>query len=151
MGAVCLLTLTRGPAPGAVRSFWADAGIGNVEAVETASNDDLIASAAAVLNPRTVDGRPFGDVGCSLVTVSGGRYQGVCIDTPSGTGFCAEHAAIAAMVTAGEFQITKIVAVWRDDDGTLAASSNEGPTSPFLPGGHYRLGANVATRGPANH
>ena len=29
-------------------------------------------------------------------------------DTASGTGFCAEHAAIAAMVTAGEYQISKI-------------------------------------------
>jgi cytidine deaminase len=85
----------------------------------TVSNDDLIESAAAVLNPHLVDGRLFGDVGCSLVTVSGGRYSGVCIDTASGTGFCAEHAAIAAMVTAREYQIAKIVAVWRDDGGAL--------------------------------
>nr|MDQ6936450.1 hypothetical protein [Actinomycetota bacterium] len=42
-----------------------------------------------------------------------------CIDTASGTGFCAEHAAIAAMVTAGEHRIVKIVAVWRDADGAL--------------------------------
>lgn len=83
------------------------------------SNDELIASAAAVLNPHMVGGRMFGDVGCSLVTVAGHRYSGVCIDTGSGTGFCAEHAAIAAMVTAGEYQIAKIVAVWRDADGAL--------------------------------
>jgi len=36
-----------------------------------------------------------------------------------GNRLCAEHSAIAAMVTAGEYQITKIVAVWRDDDGSL--------------------------------
>ena len=30
-------------------------------------------------------------------------------------GFCAEHAAIAAMVTAREYKIAKIVAVWRGD------------------------------------
>ena len=36
-----------------------------------------------------------------------------------GNRLCAEHSAIAAMVTAGEYQITKIVAVWRDDDGLL--------------------------------
>jgi len=34
-------------------------------------------------------------------------------------GFCAEHAAIAAMVTAGEFKIAKIVAVGHDDTGRL--------------------------------
>jgi len=83
------------------------------------SNDDLIASAQAVLNPRLVAGRLFGDVGSTLVTTGGNRYSGVCIDTGSGTGFCAEHSAIAAMVTAGEYQIAKIVAVWRSEDGVL--------------------------------
>ena len=82
-------------------------------------NDTLIASAEAVLNPHTVDDRCFGDVGSTLVTKAGNHYSGVCIDTGSGTGFCAEHAAIAAMVTAGEYEIAKIVAVWRDDQGVL--------------------------------
>jgi cytidine deaminase len=87
--------------------------------VNAVSNDTLIASAQAVLNPHTVDSGRFGDVGSTLVTTSGHQYSGVCIDTSSGTGFCAEHAAIAAMVTAGEYEITKIVAVWRDDQGVL--------------------------------
>lgn len=54
-----------------------------------------------------------------LVTDRGNRYAGVCIDTGSGTGFCAEHSAIAAMVTAGEYRIARIVAVWRSDQGVL--------------------------------
>ncbi len=81
--------------------------------------DDLIASAAAVIYPHTVGDRLFGDVGCSLVTAAGHRYSGVCIDTASGTGFCAEHAAIAAMITGREYQIARIVAVWRDASGAL--------------------------------
>ncbi|HET8680918.1 MAG TPA: cytidine deaminase [Micromonosporaceae bacterium] len=83
------------------------------------SNDDLINSAQVVLNPRVVAGRLFGDVGSTLVTAGGNRYSGVCIDTGGGTGFCAEHSAIAAMVTAGEYRIAKIVAVWRSEDGVL--------------------------------
>ncbi len=83
------------------------------------SNDDLIAAAAAVLNPHRVGDRLFGDVGATLVTDRSTRYSGVCIDTGCGTGFCAEHAAIAAMVTAGEYRIAKVVAVWRDDAGAL--------------------------------
>ena len=83
------------------------------------SNEELIDSAEAVLNPHVVDSRLFGDVGSTLVTDAGNWYSGVCIDTGSGTGFCAEHSAIAAMVTAGEFRIAKIVAVWRDDDAVL--------------------------------
>ena len=43
-------------------------------------------------------------------------YKGVCIDTPCSMGFCAEHAAIAALITAGENRIEKIVAVCEDGD-----------------------------------
>jgi len=47
-----------------------------------------------------------------LLTESGNLFHGVCIDVGSGIGFCAEHGAIAAMVTAGQRRISKIVAVW---------------------------------------
>jgi cytidine deaminase len=80
---------------------------------------DLIAAAEAVLRPHAVGDRLFGDVAAALDTVSGKRHLGVCIDTGSGTGFCAEHSAIAAMVTSGEYRIARIVAVWRDRDGRL--------------------------------
>jgi cytidine deaminase len=80
---------------------------------------ELIATAASHLNPHRVGDRLFGDVAATLVTDSGAVFSGVCIDTSSGTGFCAEHAAIAAMVTAGEYRVAKIVAVWRDDADTL--------------------------------
>lgn len=84
--------------------------------------DELIEAAAALLNPVLVDGRWFGDVASVLVTESGVHHGGVCIDTGSGTGFCAEASAIAAMVTAGERRIDRIVAVWRDPrTGELAA------------------------------
>lgn len=87
--------------------------------VSPVSPADLIARAAGVLNPHRVDDRLFGDVGSALVTPAGDIHTGVCIDTASGTGFCAEHAAIAAMVTAGEYRIASIVAVWRSDEGVL--------------------------------
>ena len=85
------------------------------------AHDDLIRAAAAVLSPHTTpDGRLFGDVACALIADDETVYRGVCIDTGSGTGFCAEHAAIAAMVTAGRYVITSIVAVWRGpEDGRL--------------------------------
>ncbi|WP_242549822.1 cytidine deaminase family protein [Alicyclobacillus mali (ex Roth et al. 2021)] len=38
----------------------------------------------------------------------------MCIDTACSLGFCAEHAAAAAMITAGENRIVRIVAVGRD-------------------------------------
>jgi cytidine deaminase len=87
--------------------------------VATTSNDELIGLAQAVLNPHVVGDRLVGDVGATLVTDEGNRYSGVSNDTRSGTGFCAEHSAIAAVVTAGEYRIAKIVAVWRSEQGIL--------------------------------
>lgn len=52
-----------------------------------------------------------GVVGAALETESGNVYTGVNIDVPCSMGFCAEHAAIAAMVTAGETRIVRLVAV----------------------------------------
>ena len=97
-----------------------------------AVDDELIASAAAVLNPQVLGDRSSGTVACTLVTVAGNRYSGVCIDVPCGMGFCAEHAAIAAMVTAGEFRIEKIVAVRRDDKGSLYVLSPCGRCREFM-------------------
>jgi cytidine deaminase len=78
------------------------------------SNQALIERAAALLKPhKTADGRLFGDVGAALVSGSGRIFDGVCVDTAS-WGLCAERSAIAAMVTAGEYRIDRVVAVWRD-------------------------------------
>jgi cytidine deaminase len=98
------------------------------------SNDDLITTAAAVLNLyTTADGRLFGDVASTLVTSQGTIFSGVCIDTGSGTGFCAEHSAIAAMVTAGEYRIDRIVAVWRSpDDNRLSVLPPCGRCREFI-------------------
>ncbi len=85
------------------------------------TNAELIKQAEKLIRPHTTkDGRLLGDVGAALVSDSGAVYLGVCIDTASGTGFDAEAVAIGTMVTAGEYKIKKIVAVWKDErDGKL--------------------------------
>jgi len=80
---------------------------------------DMISAAAERLNPHRSGDRLFGDVAAMVVTGDGSHFFGVCIDTASGTGFCAEAAAVGAMVTAGEYAIAEVVAVWRDADGRL--------------------------------
>ncbi len=55
-----------------------------------------------------------GSVAAALLAESGKIYVGVCIDVCSGMGFCAEHSAIAAMITAGESKILKMVAIGRN-------------------------------------
>ncbi len=79
------------------------------------TNEELINEARSVVKPRSIaHNHTVGDVGCALIAESGKVFLGVCVDTPSGMGFCAEHAAIAAMVTAGEERVMKIVAVLED-------------------------------------
>lgn len=85
-------------------------------------NQELIERAKSVVHRTKIGDRWAGDVGCALLTEKGNIYLGVCIDTGSGTGFCAEHSAIAAMVTAGEFRIRKIIAVWMQDGETFILS-----------------------------
>jgi len=58
-----------------------------------------------------------GEVGCALVTDKGNVYTGVSMDVACDIGFCAEHSAIAAMITARESRIAKIVAI--ADDGNI--------------------------------
>jgi cytidine deaminase len=82
------------------------------------SFDALYSMAKKVLHPRQISKNSYaGSVAAAIESESGNVYTGVCIDTPSSMGFCAEHAAIAAMITAGENRIVKMIAVYKD--GTI--------------------------------
>lgn len=73
---------------------------------------ELYETAKSILNPKNLTkDTTAGKVACALLTDKWNVYKGVCIETPCSMGFCAEHAAIAAMVTAGESRIVKIVSV----------------------------------------
>ncbi|MDL2226011.1 cytidine deaminase [Eubacteriales bacterium OttesenSCG-928-M02] len=72
----------------------------------------LLHRAKEVLQPRSLTANTHvASVAAALITVDGNIYTGVCIDTPSSLGCCAEHSAICAMITAGESHISHIVAV----------------------------------------
>ena len=81
------------------------------------NNESLVREAAKIIRSRKNGDHTVGDVGSALVSASGNMYTGVCIDTGSSMGFCAEHNAIGSMITAGESKIKKIVAVWKDENG----------------------------------
>ena len=81
-------------------------------------NQQLIQIAASMLKPRKVADRVFADVGAAVLSEAGDVFAGVSVDTP-GWGLCAERSAIAAMITAGQYRIRKVVAVWRDSSGRL--------------------------------
>ena len=95
-------------------------------------NKAMIEQAASVLLPLKRGDYLIGDVGCALLSEGGNIYLGVCIDVGSGIGFCAEHSAIAAMVAAGEYQIRKIVAVWKNEQGELHVLAPCGRCREFM-------------------
>ncbi len=77
--------------------------------------NQLYQAALKVQNSRTIS--PFidaGGVAAAILTKQGNIYVGVCIDTACSLGMCAERNAIANMITNGESQIEKVVAVMRD-------------------------------------
>lgn len=85
-----------------------------------ATFDELYQRAKQVVNPRRLSARATaGSVGAAILSDSNTIYQGVCIDTACSMGFCAEHAAAAAMVAAGEHRILRMVAVGRDSQVML--------------------------------
>ena len=74
--------------------------------------NELLMQAKNVAKPvKLSDYAESGGVGAAILTDAGSIYLGVCIDTACSMGFCAEHAAAAAMLTAGEHIIKKVVAV----------------------------------------
>lgn len=79
---------------------------------------ELYEKAKSVLNPRRLsEYAEAGGVGAAILSDDGCVYAGVCIDTACSMGFCAEHAAAAAMITEGKNRVLKMVAV--DWDGTI--------------------------------
>ncbi|OGO81357.1 MAG: cytidine deaminase [Clostridiales bacterium GWC2_40_7] len=77
--------------------------------------DELYMKAKSVINPhRLSEYAEAGGVGAAILDESGNVYTGVCIDTACSMGFCAEHAAAAAMITAGESRVLRIIAVGSD-------------------------------------
>lgn len=75
----------------------------------------LYNAAVKVQNDRVIS--PFieaGGVAAAILTKKGNIYVGVSIDTASTLGMCAERNAIANMITNGESQIERVVAVMPD-------------------------------------
>ena len=77
--------------------------------------NELYNAARKVQNDRSIS--PFinaGGVAAAILTRKGNIYVGVCIDMACTLGMCAERNAIANMITNGESQIDKVVAVMED-------------------------------------
>ena len=72
----------------------------------------MLEAAKAVQNDRKVsDYVEAGCVAAAIRSASGRIYTGVCVDTASTLGICAERNAIFQMLTAGENRLERVAAV----------------------------------------
>lgn len=77
--------------------------------------DKLYETAIRVQRGRKIsDYVEAGGVAAAILTRAGNIYAGVCVDTCSTLGICAERNAIFNMLTNGEHEIVKVVAVMSD-------------------------------------
>ena len=75
----------------------------------------LYEAAKAVQNPREISERIYaGGVAAAIESVSGKIYTGVCVDTSSSLGICAERNAMFNMITNGENEIRRVLAIMPD-------------------------------------
>lgn len=75
----------------------------------------MFQAAKAVQNGRKIsDYVDAGGVAAAILSSSGKIYTGVCVDTCSTLGICAERNAIFNMITNGEQEIKKVLAIMPD-------------------------------------
>lgn len=73
---------------------------------------EMLQAARAVQNQRKIsDYVDAGGVAAAILSASGKIYVGVCVDTCSTLGICAERNAIFNMLTNGEQEIKKVLAI----------------------------------------
>lgn len=76
---------------------------------------ELYNAARSVQNERQIsDYISAGGVAAAVQSKSGKIYTGVCVDTCSTLGICAERNAIFNMLTNGEHEISRVLAIMED-------------------------------------
>lgn len=77
--------------------------------------NEMYEAAKAVQSERRISEYvTAGEVSAAVLSKSGKIYTGVCIDTCSTLGICAERNAIFNMITNGESEISRVLAIMPD-------------------------------------
>lgn len=77
--------------------------------------EDLYKAAKNVQNLREVSERIYaGGVAAAIEASSGKIYTGVCVDTSCTLGICAERNAIFNMITNGDNEVKRVLAIMSD-------------------------------------
>ena len=99
---------------------------------------EMYEAAKSVLNPRRISEYvTCGEVAAAVRSKSGKIYTGVCVDTCSTLGICAERNAILNMITNGEQEIEKVLCILPDaSSGAPCGACRE--LMVQLMAGHYQ-------------
>ena len=99
----------------------------------------LYAAAKAVQQERQISDYVLaGGVAAAVLSKSGRIYTGVCIDTCSTLGICAERNAIFNMITNGEQEIDKVLCILPDGSGGTPCGACRELMVQLMPNGRYK-------------
>ena len=96
---------------------------------------EMLDAAKAVLKPRRISEYvTCGEVAAAVLSKSGRIYTGVCVDTCSTLGICAERNAILNMLTNGESEIDKVLCILPDGSNGAPCGACRELMAQLMPG-----------------
>ena len=101
---------------------------------------EMYQAAKAVRNERRIsDYVTAGEVSAAVLSKSGRIYTGVCVDTCSTLGICAERNAIFQMLTNGEQEIDKVLCILPDGSNGAPCGACRELMVQLMPGKYYDI------------
>ena len=102
--------------------------------------DQLYNAAKAVQDERKISDYVYaGGVAAAILSESGRIYTGVCVDTCSTLGICAERNAIFNMLTHGEHRISKVLAIMPDGSCGAPCGACRELMVQLMPGQYHNI------------
>lgn len=100
----------------------------------------LYDAAKAVQNGREISERIYaGGVAAAVESASGRIYVGVCVDTSCTLGICAERNAIFNMITNGEQDIKRVLAIMPDGKTGAPCGACRELMTQMMPGKYHNI------------
>ena len=102
--------------------------------------DKMYDAARSVLQEHRIsDYVTCGEVSAASLSKSGEIYTGVCVDTCSTLGICAERNAIFNMITNRDYEIDKVLAILPDGSNGAPCGACRELMVQLMPGKYYDI------------
>lgn len=102
--------------------------------------NEMYEAAKAAFDPRRISEYvTAGEVAAAVLSKSGKIYTGVCIDTCSTLGICAERNAVFNMITNGEQEIDKVLCVMPDGSNGAPCGACRELMVQLMPGKYHDI------------